>query len=259
MKKKNVLIVNFLGGCLGGCLGLLMFAGALPAMAENGSLPAEFAGRTAIVIIKNSNASSGFMACSAVVVRNASTLLTAGHCVEAYSTFEQIEITNPLNGRTISRGVTKRMHPQYHIGFRDHPDVREIGADLAALQLDRPLDFPIHPVRIATAPELGAISSPAPTILLAAGVDQFGHGGQVKAIDVQTGWYTSRAPGVLQSVPSVSDTGPCDQDSGGAIFYYNGREYLLMGIFSSRTSDLHCGEAGSMGYAAAITSSLGWL
>lgn len=250
MKITNALVIV--------SLGILVFAGRIYAIVGGGAPPPEFAGATAIVVIQKSSFDPDSMVCSAVVI-NSDHLLTAGHCVEDFSSPEKVTIMNPVNGRSISRNASVSMHPNYRIGFRNNPDVREIGADLAVLKLNQPVNFAVHSVRIPSASELGSIGTPVNSLLVAAGQDEFGRNGKVESLAVTSQWYSSRAPGVLQYLPRASGSGPCEQDSGGGIFYNNGREHLLIGISSSRSAGSRCGAPGTSGFAAAIASNLAWL
>jgi secreted trypsin-like serine protease len=164
-------------------------------------------------------------------------VLTAGHCVAPPSTYRVVTDSPPA---VAIRSIA--VHPRY--SPNDYASGR-VTADVALLQLERPLPAEIVPVALAPSNKV----KPGDRFVVAGFGVTFAHSDSGVGVPRQATLIATGRPGNLQIRlvdPATRDRraglGACTGDSGGPAFVERGGRYAVIGVVSWST-----GPAGSEG------------
>lgn len=205
----------------------------------------------------------GDMDCSAVVI-SPRALLTAGHCVERWSSGKSLidislqSVKSPTDSVTFTLEKAPILHPAYRLGFRKNPnqDSQEIQNDLAVLLLKEDLKAKLPNVSVAM---ISTYLSSQNGVLVGFGRydrrNQYG----VKAFGEMRTRYLSVFN--LIELRSVKDrVGGCRGDSGGGFFQtLSDQSTVLVGITSVNTQKNNCGSSENKTYVVPVHSHICWV
>ena len=193
------------------------------------------------------------LACSAVIL-NETTLITAGHCTEDLHEVQyEIQIRNPDTKKSYVTKIKKvKRHPQYRIGFKEHPTLPKTFTDIAIVKLARAIPFAFSKANLPQ--DLGLQNGSL--WLVANGSTRSALMSRNQALPTQVQMNQFQCWQV-KSVPK--NGGPCAGDSGGGYFAIVNNQAYLMAIQSTRTSQYKCDDPRSLSFAVDIQSNLSWI
>jgi hypothetical protein len=193
--------------------------------------------------------------CSAIIL-NKDTLVTAGHCTETLRhTLFEITVKDPTNNKSYVTPVAKVVrHPQYKLGFKNHPTIPTTFTDLAVIKLAHPIPFP-HSAATLPPNEIAPLNQYS--LWFVANGKTRTHASSPNQSLPTTATQNAYKSWSIKAIPKKS--GPCEGDSGGGYFEIQGNEAILFAIQSTRTSDFMCDDERSTSFAVDIHSSLVWI